>query len=251
MEYRPHIKPYDKVFRKKSAMNMPGKLAISAWASLVAMALTAPAQVISIQDFFNDAIISPQARRFAVILSFSTEEFRYAQAGVNIPRIACIEENFIHDTRANKGDDPPGFNGLIDRLREAKNKSADVEGYIVRSIEAFCPGNGKNFVPVKVPTTDIHFFYKLIPDNVDKVIILNFVLATQGARVYRAGDEARAQCIDGLLVKTADSGQVIPDAFRQDIMRKLAVANASASDIGSMEGVLIDAITKNCGHESG
>jgi hypothetical protein len=235
-------------------MDMPRKLSMAAWAGFVAIATAAPAHAISIQDFFNDAVISPQVRRAAVILSLSTEEFRNAQAGINIPRIFCIEETFIHDTRDHTGDDPIGLVGLIGRLSEAKDKSADVEGYIVRSIEAFCPPSSEKSVPLKVPITSITFFYKLIPNNADKVIVLNFVLATQEVRVHRAGDKARAQCIDGLLVKIVDNRRVIPDAFRKDIMEKFAVinaANAAASINDSLENILMDAIINNCGHESG
>jgi hypothetical protein len=241
---------------KRDAMSIPWKALLTGF---IVLAAANAAQAISIQDFFNDAVISSTAahetdaakvheaaekvRAAVLVLSKNTELLRSLQAG-QLARAECIGKNFF-------GDNAPGAEALDSRLDGAQttNKTADVEGYIARTIERYCPSGGgaqvstpsgqSRFTPTLVPD----FYKRIVPDNADKTTVLNAALATQ---VGLAKDETRGRCIDGLTVKIIDGRPNIPAAFRTDIMQELSAANRSNSSTASVEGILLNAIVKNC-----
>lgn len=216
------------------------------WTSLLVLTLADAAQAMSINDFYNDAAISDGTRTAALLFSLTTEAFRSAQAGL-LTRAQCLDENFI----AGK----PGFNALDEDMLRTRNKSAGVEGYILRTIEAFCPSSGSAEVLPKSPQftfkpTSVEGFYKIVPDNANKITVLNLALTTQAEKVRQAGDEARGLCIEGLEVKISkDAAPVIPSAFKQDIMLKLAAAARNPAPSTTLESILMEAIVKNCGNK--
>jgi hypothetical protein len=219
----------------------------TAWTGLLVLTLANAAYAMSIKDFYNDAALSNDTRAAALLFSLTTEAYRSAQAGLT-RRAQCLDENFI--------DGRPGFNALIEHMQGAKNKEDSVEDFTLRAIEAFCPsGEGIETLPKSSQytfrPTSIEEFYKIVPDNANKITVLNLALTTQAERVRQAGDEVRGQCIDGLEVKVLqDAAPVIPPAFKQDIMLKLAAAARNPSSAASLESILMNAINKNCDNKS-
>jgi hypothetical protein len=222
---------------------------IAAGLGLTAMAIATSAQAVSIQDLFNDAVITSKTQASALVLSLSTEVYRSAQAGLKAIA-ACIEENFM--PASNKGSQ--GDLAVWENIDRARDRTVGVGSYIERTIDSICSSGGDargSTAPVMQPaTTSVRDFYNEIsPKNADKVIILDVAINTQAARVTRAGDKERGECIDRLRTQVADSRPVppFPAPFRKDIMEKLGAAYASGDPNVSVERIIEDAILKNCG----
>ena len=208
------------------------------WTGLLVLRLANAAHAMSIKDFYNDAALSNDTQTAALLFSFTTEAFRSAQAG-QTTRAQCLYENFI--------DGRPGFNALIEHMQRATNKEASVEDFTLRAIEAFCPSGGTAEVSPSpkyiFKPTSAEEFYKIVPDNANKITVLNLALTTQAERVKQTGDEVRGHCIDGVEVKILkDAAPVIPPAFKQDIMLKLATVARNPSSGDSLESILMTGI---------
>jgi len=222
---------------------------MSLGAGLAAMAIATPTQAMSIQELFNG--VSKDTQPVAVVMALKTEAFRNAHAGL-IARSECIETNLIPHNNT----DAPGFDSLEEHMLGSKNKVVEtVESYIMKSIKIFCSSpvteqHSTSEAPTKFRPTPVADFYKAIPDNAEKIVVLNLALSTQAARVAHAGDAARGRCTDGLEVKIVGGRPIIPDVFKRDVMQRLAVAHASGSTSEFVEGIVIQAITKNCGIET-
>jgi hypothetical protein len=230
---------------KEYPMSMQWK---AVWTGLFVLVLTNAAYAISIKDFYNDDAVSDETRAAAKLFSFYTEAYRSDKAGLNA-RAQCIDENFFGEK--------PGAIALKDHMKSAKNKDASAESYVLMAVKVFCPPSGAAEVSPKSPPytfkpSSVQDFYDIVPDNANKITVLNFILGTQAERVKQAGDKARSQCIEGLEVKISkDIPPVIPPAFKQDIMLKLATAVRNPSSGDSLESILMNAIAKNCDNKGG
>jgi hypothetical protein len=213
-------------------------------------------QATSIQDFLTDAVISSnpkyeaasKVRVAGIITSISTEAFRTFQIDRTNARLECIEKHFFDE-------DADGKDALLSHLYDWTNRNAStsVESYIIQTIALYCPPSVAHGPTERARTkydpTWVKDFYKDVPDNYDKITILNMDLETQAERLKLAGHEARAQCVDGLTVKPPN----IPAPFKTDIMQALAAANGSDPDpsvIVVVEAILLKAIARNCGQEA-
>jgi hypothetical protein len=235
-------------------MHIPWKALLTGF---VVLAAANAAHAVSIQDWLNDAVISSKpedgdkVRSAGVVLSISTEALRSLWVGL-ITRSECIEDNFF-------GKDAPGADALYSHMFGAKNKNSSVEGYIMRAIEIYCP-SGATQGPatrhrMKAGTFVEDFYEKVVPDNYDKITVLNMALVTQAEIIKSAGDEVRERCVDGLTVKITNERPNIPMPFKTDIMQELSKAILESKREHSdatfiVEAILLKAIIKNCGDYS-
>ncbi len=228
-------------------------LAMAAAVGLLATAMAAPAQAVSIQDFFNaDKGFSSDVRQGAERLALTTEAYRSLRTG-QVDRAACIDEELIPKSAT----DASGFAGLQTDLLLARDKTQSVEGYILKAVDISCPAsNAPNALPrsfespsasapkVVFQPTRVRDFYAEFPQALDKVRVLSVAFSTQALRTARAGYPSRGQCIRDKLVASRtpnDDSFIIPPEFQ-----KAAGGLANAENV---EELVNDSITLNCGAE--